>query len=647
MSNPAATPLSDQSDQHVGDQDRRGSRRRQSSAQLRLRLGGGASCDARMVNISASGVQIELPSADDAPGEGQQLVLELLDGAAQAAPPRVGEVIWSGAPDSPRIGVRFIADDELDADTLGQGASLDIERVKVDPQVAMRFPATRARRWQVLPFAANDDRVMVAAAQPLLERARPALDRCYRREIEVHVVDPEALGRVIERVYAGVDALASGGDTASLTDRGGSIDTVSIDINEPDAVTIYDHLFASAIMYGASDIHIDSFEHEVRVRVRVDGQIEPLRKLSVESGAALISRIKVMAGMDIAERRAPQDGRLKHETANGVSAEVRVATLPTKYGERLTLRLLAQDAENLTLGSLGMSAAQLEQFDKAIRQPYGLVLITGPTGSGKSTTLYASIQQLLKESDLNVITIEDPIEYQIPGVTQVEVDHAEKVTFPKALRSTLRHDPDVVMVGEIRDADTADIAVKAALTGHLVFSTLHTNDAAGAITRLTDMGVPPFLVAATLRMVVAQRLVRQLCSNCATDHTCDPAHAAAMGRPDLAGKLIKQPAGCLYCGDRGYTGRLALFEMIRCDRDLSQLIVSGATEIDIKTHLKQRGLFTLTDDAAQKLIEGRTSMAEVLRNVVNFADLAGSTQGSEGTEIDRDAVDSGQTGEAS
>ncbi|MEO0475989.1 MAG: ATPase, T2SS/T4P/T4SS family [Planctomycetota bacterium] len=647
MSDPAVNPLSNHAQRHVGDQDRRGSRRRRSNAKVRVRLGIGDSCDANMVDISANGVQIELPSIDDVPNQGQQLVLELIDGGIQAAPPRAGEVIWSGAPQNPRIGVRFLADDPIAADAVSPEAGLDIERVKVDPQVAMRFPAARARKWQVLPFAANDNCVMVAAVDTLLDRAGPALDRCYRKEIQIHAVDPEALSRVIEQVYAGADAIGAGAELGSSIDRGASVDTVSIDIDEPDAVTIYDHLFASAIMYRASDIHIDSFDQAIRIRVRVDGQIENLRELSVESGAALISRIKVMAGLNIAERRAPQDGRLRHETANGVRVDIRVATLPTKHGERLTLRLLAQDAGNITLGSLGMSTKQLEQFGQAIRQPHGLILITGPTGSGKSTTLYAAIRQLLQESNLNVITIEDPIEYQIPGVTQVQVDHAEKVTFPKALRSTLRHDPDVVMVGEIRDNETADIAVKAALTGHLVFSTLHTNDAAGAITRLTDMGVPSFLVAATLRMVVAQRLVRQLCSSCASAQVCDTTYAAALGRLDLAGKTIKQPAGCLYCGDRGYTGRLALFELINCDHDLSRLIANDATEADIKAHLCKCDQSTLADDAAEKLIDGRTSMAEVLRNVVNLAEFSGTgTQIVEGGTTDVDEVDTGNTGKA-
>ena len=617
---PATESVAEQAIQPTGKPnagaDRRESRRLRSTARLRLRFADGSDRDARMVDVSANGVQVELPSVADVPGEGQRLVLELVEDGADDAPPRAGEVVWSAAPQSAVIGVRFLAGG--DAQVEGTG-SLDVARVKVDPKVALRLPAARARRWRVLPFAGTDDRVLVAAATDnLLPQVRAALDRAYRREIQVRVAAPEALRRMIERVYAGADALSAGTDWGATTDTAGN---AGAGADEPDAVALYNQMFASAIMYGASDVHIDSFEERVRLRVRVDGQIETLRDLDGANGAALVSRVKVMAGLDISERRAPQDGRLRHETGTGVRVDVRVATLPTKYGERLTLRLLAQDAGDLSLGTLGMSPRQLEQFGRAIRQPYGLILLTGPTGSGKSTTLYAAIRQLIGESALNVITIEDPIEYQIPEVTQVEVDPAEKVTFAKALRSTLRHDPDVVMVGEIRDSETADIAVKAALTGHLVFSTLHTNDAAGAVTRLTDMGVPAYLVAATLRLVVAQRLVRRLCSACAADGPCDPAQAAALGRPGLAGHAIKQPVGCLYCGDRGYTGRMALFEMLTVDHDLGQLIVANATEAQIGAHLQAHGVPTLADDAAEKLLDGRTGMAEVLRNVVSFADL--------------------------
>ncbi|MEM8710406.1 MAG: ATPase, T2SS/T4P/T4SS family [Planctomycetota bacterium] len=597
------------------DRDRRASARKQLDARLRLRIDGGATQEARLVDVSDGGAQVEFLAGELLPRPGQRVVIQLSPEGARPTAPRAGEIIWSGSESGPRFGLRFLAEEVAPEEAPDR---INIERVKVNPRVAMRFPAARARRWQVLPFAESEDTVVVAAADSFLGQARTPLDRLYRKDVEVQVVDADALRRVIERVYAGADGLTTDGDRRPQpeSDEGDELGS--------GAVALYDQMFASAIMYGASDVHIDSFEDHVRMRARVDGQIEHLRDLGVENGVSLISRIKVMAGLDISERRAPQDGRLQHETSNGVKVQVRVATLPTKHGERVTLRLLAQDSGHITLEDLGMSKVQLEQFGRAIRQPHGLILLTGPTGSGKSTTLNAALRQLVAESDLNVITIEDPIEYQIPGVTQVEVDPAEKVTFPKALRSTLRHDPDVVMVGEIRDSETADIAVKAALTGHLVLSTLHTNDASGAITRLTDMGVPPFLVAATLRLVVAQRLVRRLCTSCATVAPCDPVQAAALGRSDLSGMAIKEPAGCLYCGERGYTGRLALFEMLTSDQELSQLIAGHASEGEIKAHLHERGAPSLEDDAAEKLLNGETSMAEVLRNVTRFMESPGA-----------------------
>ncbi|MEM1108870.1 MAG: ATPase, T2SS/T4P/T4SS family [Planctomycetota bacterium] len=597
-------------------QERRGSRRRVTSAELRLKIADGEVVSARMIDVSATGVQVELEGTDGSPNTGEHLVLELVEAGVRAAPPRPGEVVWSGDADSPRLGIRFVSQDGAD-DASGGAADpeIDIARVRVDPQVALRFPAERARRWGVLPFAMAEDEVLVAAAEEPEPRAMSALERCFRREVRLHAAATEALIATIARVYSGAESLA--------LDRGSvSVDAVSIDEDAPDAIALYDHLFASAIMLGASDLHIDTFEQETRIRARIDGELETVRTLALDAGATLINRIKVMAGLDIAERRAPQDGRLRHEADGGVKVDVRVASLPAKHGERLTLRLLAQNAGQITLASLGMSEDQLRQFAHAIRQPHGMVLITGPTGSGKSTTLYAAIQQLIAESDLNVITIEDPVEYQINGVTQVEVSQSEKITFAKALRSTLRHDPDVVMVGEIRDAETADIAVKAALTGHLVFSTLHTNDAAGAITRLQDMGVAPYLVSATLRLVAAQRLVRRLCPKCAKPVDCSVEHAAAIGCPDLAGDAIREPSpeGCVYCGGRGYAGRLALFEMVTCDRELSRLIVDGASEERVLGYLQSKGVATLGHDAALKLRDGRTSMAEALRSVVSFGD---------------------------
>lgn len=496
---------------------------------------------------------------------------------------------------------------------------LDIDRVKIDAALALRMPAQRAARWQVLPFATDDDRVLVAAAGVPQPRTVSAIQRLYGKVPELHLADPERLARAIDRIYSGSGRPQEGSklDGGVSIDRGVSIDMDVKAVDDGDAVGLCDRVLTAAAVQNASDIHIDSYENETRIRFRVDGQIEEVRSVTPEQGSALISRVKVLAGLDISERRAPQDGRMRHEHGS-VPIDIRVASLPAKQGERLTLRLLARDTGALTLPELGMSPAQLRHFDTAIRKPHGMVLITGPTGSGKSTTLYAAIRQITAETRLNVITIEDPVEYQIGGITQVEIDQREKVTFAKALRSTLRHDPDVVMVGEIRDGETADIAVKAALTGHLVFSTLHTNDAAGAITRLRDMDVPLYLVSATLRLVMAQRLVRRLCDRCSVSVACSCAGASAIGRPDLEGKTVYEPAGCMYCGGRGYSGRLALFEALPNGAALADLIAKGAEEAAFIELMHEKGLPRLPDDAAEKLVAGQTSMAEVLRNVMSI-----------------------------
>ena len=572
---------------------------RRVETQIRIRLEDARCLPATVTGVSQTGVRVELGNGSRTPVVGDCIGLVPLDGGAAT---RRGEVVRRDE-DRRLLEIRLL---EGPSDTHW----VDIDEVRIDPAVAMRFPADRARRWRVLPFATTDDAVLVASADALCTRALPVLRRCYRRPVDVHVADAEALEAAIDRIYAAVATQAGEGKAPAVQ--------AVVDDDATDTVALYHRLLASSVMLGASDLHLDSFDEEVRVRVRVDGRIEPLESIALEDGLSLINRIKVMAGLDIAERRAPQDGRLAYETASGLTVDVRVASLPTKQGERLTLRLLAQNVGHLTLASLGMDRRQLGTFEHAIRQPHGLVLLTGPTGSGKSTTLYAGIRQIMQESVVNIITIEDPVEYQIPGIAQVEVDQAEKVTFAKALRSSLRHDPDVIMVGEIRDAETADIAVKAALTGHLVLSTLHTNDAAGSITRLRNLGVPPYLTAATLRLVVAQRLVRRLCRRCAEAVECSEREATMLGLDDLAGKTVYAPRGCVYCGGRGYTGRLALFEMLAVDRELSELTAAEASDAELNAHLRRSGASTLAGDAATKLLEGKTSIEEALRTVVAF-----------------------------
>jgi type II secretory ATPase GspE/PulE/Tfp pilus assembly ATPase PilB-like protein len=292
--------------------------------------------------------------------------------------------------------------------------------------------------------------------------------------------------------------------------------------------------------------------------------------------------------------------------------DVRVATLPTKYGERVTMRLLAVQTESLTLDKLGFEQSHKDSMERFLRRIQGMMIMTGPTGSGKTTTLYAAIRMLLAERSVNIITIEDPIEYEIAGIAQCEVDHVDRLTFAKALRSILRHDPDVVMVGEIRDRETADIAIKAALTGHMVLGTLHTNSAAATVTRLLDMGVEPYLVAAALRLSVAQRLLRRLCKYCRIARPMTEGEAGMINRPDLENARIFDPCGCIYCGNKGYSGRIGLYEMLEMREDWARAISHGETEMQLVIKMREAGIKSLLDDAIDKLLLGETAISEVI-----------------------------------
>ena len=488
-------------------------------------------------------------------------------------------------------------------------ALLDMDEVRIDPAFALRVPPNLAMRRQMLPIASLDGCVLVACANVNDASGLRAIQRHLQSSVRAEAAEPESLRRALGNVYGGLER--SGG--AAL--RSQSIDrrAASIDLEPDTAVDVADELLYAAIIRRASDIHIDPSEESVRARLRVDGELEEYREFPRSVHSQLISRLKVLSGLDIAEKRVPQDGGFRHTTGqSGAAYDVRVATLPTKHGERMTLRLLALQTESLTLERLGMNAEHLTKFSEAIRKPHGLILLTGPTGSGKTTTLYAAIREIMGARALNIVTIEDPIEYDIPGVAQVEVDTADKVNFKKALRSTLRHDPDVVMIGEIRDAETADVAIKAALTGHLVFSTLHTNSAAGAVTRLIDMGVPRYLVAATLRLAVAQRLVKRLCDRCKQQDTLTEAQAASLHRPNDAGQPVWEPNGCIYCANRGRVGRLAIFEMLTLDETWSKHVAAGMDEAEITEQMRKQREPFLVDDAARKMFKGITTYQDVM-----------------------------------
>ena len=469
--------------------------------------------------------------------------------------------------------------------------TLDVRLLRVDPAWALKLPSHLAMRRRLLPLCEIEGEVALAVCEPLDETAQKAVERLLERPVRPQFVEAEALQQLLRRLHGESRAAPGAAD-------------------EEDAVGLLAELLRAAALRLASDIHLDPERSGLRVRLRVDGVLEDYRRLPARIAPELISRIKVLAGMDIAEKRAPQDGRFTHDPGTGNSFELRVASLPTRHGERMALRLLALDERTLELESLGMEPAELERLLLAVRKPHGLVLVTGPTGCGKSTTLQAALRRILRERAVNAIAVQDPIEYDLPGVAQVEVDAAHKVTFPKALRSILRHDPDVILIGEIRDAETLDIALKAALTGHLVLATLHTNSATSTVTRLVDMGADRFLIAATLRLVVAQRLVRRLCPHCRHSWPVSESAASALEFSALglrsAGTAWTAGA-CVFCAGRGYQGRIGLFELLDIDREVSARIAADASEAELERSCSH----TLEQDAQHKLEAGVASLDDL------------------------------------
>jgi general secretion pathway protein E len=388
--------------------------------------------------------------------------------------------------------------------------------------------------------------------------------------------------------------------------------------DEAPVVRLINALFAEAVKRRASDIHIETYSNKMSVRIRVDGVMREALCPPAALSALLVSRIKVMARLDIAEKRLPQDGRVALELA-GRPIDVRVSTLPAEYGERVVMRLLDRETGLRGLAELGMAQHQLKAIKILLKQPDGIVLVTGPTGSGKTTTLYAALQ-LLNDKSRNILTIEDPIEYTIDGIGQTQINHKTDMTFSRGLRSILRQDPDVVMVGEIRDKDTVNVAVQASLTGHLVLSTLHTNDALGAVSRLQNMGAEPWLLASTLRGVVAQRLVRRLCQHCAESEELSADQAKVLGSEESIGKTIKKAVGCELCHDVGYSGRLGIYEMLLVDSQLRNLLIEQASEAQIRSALKDRQ--NLQKCVTEQVLLGRTTVEEAQRCVRSELDYA-------------------------
>ncbi|MGE0707503.1 MAG: GspE/PulE family protein [Planctomycetota bacterium] len=470
---------------------------------------------------------------------------------------------------------------------------LDGDALDPSPALLARVPARLLTRKQVLPLRLEaDGAALVATADPDDESTLETLRRLLGTQLRLAVAEPSALQAALRRSISDGDAEAPAFD----------------------AVAFLDDLLHQAWLRRASDVHLDPQPQGLSIRLRVDGHLAPAgARLAPDDAAALISRVKVLGGLDIAERRCPQDGSFSYAPRGEAeqALDVRLATIPTRLGERATLRLLGVGSEQLGVEDLGFAPHDLGRLREALEQPHGMVLLTGPTGSGKTTTLYAALREVAAPHR-NVLSVEDPVERLVPGVSQVQVDRAGKVTFASALRALLRHDPNVLMVGEIRDAETADVAVKAAMTGHLVLSSLHTNRAAAAPSRLVDLGCQRFLVASVLRGVIAQRLARRLCERCAAARAATPAELAPLGGGELEGATVHEPRGCAACVGSGYRGRIALVEGLWVDEGLRAAIDEGASEQALERQARAAGLRTLQEDALAKVLAGATSVAEGL-----------------------------------
>ena len=500
----------------------------------------------------------------------------------------------------------------------------ELDAESVDLALLDQLQLGYSRDNQVLPFERENGEVFVATADPLDVEVLDEVRLLVGAEVVPVVMPLEVLSEVINRAFDR-KSRQLGADLDQLDEAESPYaDEASIDINdlleagaddEAPVIRFVNSLFVQAVRERASDIHIEAGERELRVRFRVDGVLKEITSPPKRFHSSIITRIKIMAGLNIAEKRLPQDGRIRIKMA-GKDIDIRVATAPAVHGERITMRLLDKSAVLLNIRDIGFAEDDLGNLVRLIHRPHGIILVTGPTGSGKTTTLYSSLSEI-NSPDKNILTIEDPVEYQLEGISQMQVNSKISLNFATGLRSYLRHDPDVIMVGEIRDKETAEMAIQASLTGHLVFSTLHTNDASGAFARLTDMGVEPFLVASTVILSLAQRLVRRLCGECKQAYVPKPDELAEIGlsMADLErfGGRIYRAVGCDECLQVGYRGRTGIYELLEMEDDITHLVIGRADSGTVKKAALNHGMRTLRDDGALKVLKGVTTVEEVIR----------------------------------
>ncbi|MGQ0507097.1 MAG: type II secretion system ATPase GspE [Myxococcaceae bacterium] len=494
---------------------------------------------------------------------------------------------------------------------------------EVDAELVKKVPINFAKQYRILPLGVEGDGVALAVADPLdtsvMDHAQQLLGQTILPRLALGSTIVDAINAVYDRSVNEAEQLVGEMETQDLDKLEHELeetqDLLDTDDEAP-IIRLVNSLLFRAAKERASDIHIQPEERDLAVRFRIDGVLQDIIKPPKRYQSSIISRVKIMGQLNIAEKRLPQDGRIRIKLA-GRDIDIRLSTIPTIYGERIVMRLLDKTATLLDLAEIGMGKQTLEAMESVIKRPHGIILVTGPTGSGKTTTLYGALSKI-NTPDLNILTVEDPVEYQLKGIGQMPIQPKIGLTFAAGLRSFLRQDPDVIMVGEIRDKETADIAINASLTGHLVFSTVHTNDAAGAVTRLVDMGVEPFLVASSLTAVLAQRLVRRVCPDCRSSYVPGEEELAEIGlsraklQEKYGVKQIYKAIGCTHCNRLGYRGRTGIYEFLPVDDDIRALIVKNTDSGTIRKKAQERGMLTLLDDGGRKIALGETTIAEVL-----------------------------------
>ncbi len=532
-----------------------------------------------------------------------------------------------------RLGEVLIANGIITEDQLIEALQMqlgieyvDLTKINIPTELASAVPKNIAKQYQVVPVRVKKDELYLAMSDPLNFYAIEEVRKAVRKKVVPMVAHASSVERAIQVLYGNEgaaraieemkreQAAGQGNDTA-VQDSSFVANQIDDSINNAPTIRLVNSIIERAVNERASDIHLEPHENEMVVRMRVDGMMRTILTVPKDLQSSVISRIKIMSGLDISERRIPQDGRFNVRVREK-DIDLRISTLPTVYGEKIVARLLDKSGGNLNKDNIGLSGHDMETFDRMIKCRSGVLLIVGPTGSGKSTTMYAMIGELNKP-EVNMVTLEDPVEYNIDGVNQVPINEKTGMTFANGLRAILRQDPDIIGVGEIRDGETAEIAMRSAITGHVVISTIHTNDAVGTIERLEDIGVEPYLVSSALRGVISQRLVRRICPRCRTAYTPDEDELADLGLEPQEGLQFYRGTGCPECFDTGYRGRIAVFEMLVITGRVRRLIADGASRGEIEAELKkpESGFVSLRDNAMRLVREGITTSSELLRVV--------------------------------